>query len=397
MSRRQLGALLGIGSREEFALNLYEWEAKKIFQEHGIPVPPSHRITKPEELRKIFLGYPLTLKVQVQSGGRGKAGGIQFAKDLKEAESKSKELLQMTINGSKTESLLVEPRLTIARELYLSVTLDRTRGCAIFIASAEGGIEIESSDKVVTMPIPYPYHPYVGRDLAKQIGLTGNLLNKFADLANKLYKLFEEKDLELAEINPLIITDGDEVLALDGKITICDDALGRHKCFAGWQETHMLDLSDREKRSKRAGLNLVELEGNIGILCNGAGLTMATMDLVKAFGGEPGNFLDAGGGSDQEKTLEALEIVHDNPKCDVILVNILGGITACDEVAGALVKFMKHHPDRKLVVRLRGNNQDVAEKMLAESGLKLYPELEAAVKQAVQSSKEKVAVGAARK
>lgn len=375
-------------------MNLYEWEAKKIFQEHGIPVPPSHRITKPEELRKVHLGYPLTLKVQVQSGGRGKAGGIQFAQDLKDGEAKAKDLLKMVINGSKTESLLIEPRLKIAREIYLSVTLDRSRGCAIFIVSAEGGIEIESSTNVVTMPIPYPYHDYVGRDLAKQIGLTGNLLNKFADLANKLYRLFESKDLELAEINPLIITDGDEVLALDGKITICDDALGRHKCFAGWTETHMLDLSDREKRSKRAGLNLVELEGNIGILCNGAGLTMATMDLVKAFGGEPGNFLDAGGGSDTEKTLEALEIVHDNPKCSVILVNILGGITACDEVAQALVAFMKRHPERKLIVRLRGNNQDIAEKMLAESGLKLYPELESAVKEAVAQSK--VPAGAAR-
>ncbi len=379
---------------EVMVLNLYEWEAKKIFQEHGIPVPPSHRITKPEELRKVHLGYPLTLKVQVQSGGRGKAGGIQFAQDLKDGEAKAKDLLKMVINGSKTESLLIEPRLKIAREIYLSVTLDRSRGCAIFIASAEGGIEIESSTNVVTMPIPYPYHDYVGRDLAKQIGLTGNLLNKFADLANKLYRLFESKDLELAEINPLIITDGDEVLALDGKITICDDALGRHKCFAGWTETHMLDLSDREKRSKRAGLNLVELEGNIGILCNGAGLTMATMDLVKAFGGEPGNFLDAGGGSDTEKTLEALEIVHDNPKCSVILVNILGGITACDEVAQALVAFMKRHPERKLIVRLRGNNQDIAEKMLAESGLKLYPELESAVKEAVAQSK--VPAGAAR-
>ncbi len=375
-------------------MNLYEWEAKKIFQEHGIPVPPSHRITKPEELRKVHLGYPLTLKVQVQSGGRGKAGGIQFAKDLKEGETKAAELLKMVINGSKTESLLIEPRLTIARELYLSVTLDRSRGCAIFIASAEGGIEIESSKNVVTMPIPYPYHDFVGRDLAKQVGLSGNLLNKFADLANKLYRLFESKDLELAEINPLIVTDGDEVLALDGKITICDDALGRHKCFAGWQETHMLDMSEREKRSKRAGLNLVELDGNIGIMCNGAGLTMATMDLVKAFGGEPGNFLDAGGGSDTEKTLEGLEIVHDNPKCDVILVNILGGITACDEVAKALVEFMKLHPERKLVVRLRGNNQDVAEKMLAQSGLKLYPEIESAVKEAVAQSK--VPAGAAR-
>jgi succinyl-CoA synthetase beta subunit len=170
--------------------------------------------------------------------------------------------------------------------------------------------------------------------------------------------------------------------------------MGRQKYFDGWQESHLSDLSELERRSKLHGLNLVELDGNIGILCNGAGLTMATMDMVKAFGGNPGNFLDAGGGSDQEKTLAALEIVHDNPKVEVILLNILGGITACDEVAGALVRFMEKHPKRELIVRLRGNNQDLAEKMLAKSGLKLYPDLEDAVKAAVEKSKSRQAVGA---
>lgn len=375
-------------------MNLYEYEAKRIFQEFGIPVPPSARITKPEELRKVHFGYPLTLKCQVMAGGRGKAGGIKFAKDLKEGEALAKDLLKLVIKDSKTVCLLVEPKMSIARELYLAVTLDRGRGCPIFIASAEGGIEIESSENVITMPITFPYNQYQGRKLAKMLGLKGTVLNKVADLANKLYKVFKERDLDLAEINPLVITEGDDVVALDGKMIINDDALGRQRAFDGWEESHMSDLSDLERRAKRHGLNLVELDGNIGILCNGAGLTMATMDMVKQFGGQPGNFLDAGGGSDQEKTLAALEIVHENPKVEVILLNILGGITACDEVAGALVTFMEKHPERQMVVRLRGNNQDKAEQMLAKSGLKLYPEIDDAVKAAVEKSKAKQAVGA---
>lgn len=371
-------------------MNLYEYEAKSIFAQFGITIPPGARITKPEELRKIHLGFPLTLKCQVLSGGRGKAGGIKFAKDLKDGEETASKLLQMTIGGSKTESLLVEPKVSIARELYLAVTLDRQRGCPIFIGSAEGGIEIESSENVVTLPIPYPFHSYVARDLAERLGLKGSLLNKVADVASKLYRAFEALDLDLAEINPLVVTAGEDVLALDGKIIVNDDALGRQDYFKGWQSKHLVDLTDRECRSRLMGLNLVELEGDIGILCNGAGLTMATMDMVKKFGGAPATFLDVGGGSDQEKTLFALEIVAENPNVKVILLNILGGITACDDVAGALVNFMKKNPETKLVVRLRGNNQDVAEKMLAESGLKLIPDLQSAVKEAVEKSKSPV-------
>jgi succinyl-CoA synthetase beta subunit len=375
-------------------LNLYEYEAKRIFAEFGIPVPPSVRITKAEELRKVHFGYPLTLKCQVMAGGRGKAGGIKFAKDLADGEQLAKTLLSLVIKDSKTDSLLVEPKMNIARELYLAVTLDRNQGCPIFIASAEGGIEIESSDNVLTMPIHQPFSNFIGRELARKLGLTGNILLKVADIANKLYKLFESRDLDLAEINPLVITGGEDVIALDGKIIVNDDSLGRQKSFHGWQEAHLTDLSDREKRAVLNGLNLVELDGNIGILCNGAGLTMATMDMVKAFGGEPGNFLDVGGGSDQQKTLAALEIVNENPNVKVILLNILGGITACDEVASALVDFMAKYPDRQMVVRLRGNNQEAAEKILAKSGLKLIPDLEAAVKEAVSKSKNKALAGA---
>lgn len=372
-------------------MNLYEYEAKQIFADFGIPVPPSVRITKPEELSKVYFGYPLVLKCQVLSGGRGKAGGIKFPKNLKDGQAIAKDLLKLTINGSPTQSLLVEPSLAISKELYLAITLDRQRGCAIFIASAEGGIEIESSHNVVTMPIPYPYQLFVGRELAKKLGLSGPVLVKVADIANKLYKLFEAKDLDLAEINPLVITEGGEVVALDGKMVVNDDALARQKYFQGWQESHLDELTPRERQAKLSGLNLVELQGTIGILCNGAGLTMATMDMVKAFGGKPANFLDVGGGSDQEKTLAALEIVNDNPDVQVILLNILGGITACDEVANALTEFIRKNPGRQLVVRLRGNNQDLAEKILADSGVKLIPDLEKAVQEAVNLSQTKVA------
>jgi succinyl-CoA synthetase beta subunit len=375
-------------------VNLYEYEAKQIFAEFGIPVPPSVRITKPDELGKVHFGYPLTLKCQVLSGGRGKAGGIKFAPNLEEGKSIAKDLLKLVINGSHTQSLLIEPKLAIAKELYLSITLDRGRGCAIFIASAEGGVEIESSHNVITLPIPIPYFPFVGRELAEKLQLKGSVLAKFADIANKLYKVFESRDLDLAEINPLVITEGGEAVALDGKIIVNDDALERQKYFAGWQEKHLDELTERERRAKLSGLNLVELDGNIGILCNGAGLTMATMDMVKRFGGNPANFLDVGGGSDQDKTLAALEIVNENPGVKVILLNILGGITACDEVANALVKFIKKNPQRTLVVRLRGNNQDLAEKILADSGLKLIPGLGKAVQDAVDKASAAPALAA---
>ncbi len=372
-------------------MNLYEYEAKQIFSNHGIPVPPSIRITKAEEIKTQLekaiseskLSFPVTLKCQVLTGGRGKAGGIKFAKDMAEAQKLASDLLQLKINDLPTQSLLIEPKMAIAKELYLSVTLDRNHGCAIFIASSEGGVEIESSHNVVTSPIPYPYHSYVARDLAVALGLEGNILVKVADIANKLYKLFVDMDLDLAEINPLIINDKGEVIALDGKVIANDDALGRQPYFSGWLEKHLDGLSSREQKSKMTGLNLVELNGNIGILCNGAGLTMATMDMVKEFGGKPANFLDAGGGADQKKTLAALEIVQDNPDVKVILLNILGGITACDEVAKALVEFIDKHPKRQIVVRLRGNNQQLAEEILAKRNVKLFPGIEDAVKEAV--------------
>lgn len=370
-------------------MDLYEFEAVQLFQDFGLTVPPRALITKPEELRRVHLGYPLVLKCQVLTGGRGKAGGIKFADNLRAGEELATSLLELVIRGSKTRSLLIQPKVQIKKELYLSVTISREAGCPIFVGSTDGGVDIESSKNTVTVPISFPYCPYIGRTLAQKLGFSGSMLMKVAACANNLYHLFEQRDLDLAEINPLVVTAGDDLVALDGKVTVNDDALSRQESFAGWMERHLLDLSDRERRSRINGLNLVELDGDIGIVSNGAGLTMATMDLVKAAGGSPGNFLDAGGGSDQQKTLLALELVHENPALKVILVNILAGITNCDDVAKALLTFRSRHPERKLVVRLRGNNQETAETKLATSGITLHGDLDDAVAQAVNLTKIK--------
>ncbi len=364
-------------------MNLYEFEAKNIFAQYGVPIPPSKLITRPQDLNKIFFGYPLTLKCQVLTGGRGKAGGIKFAKSLAEAQKIAPELLDLEIKGCKTQSLLVEPKLNITNEYYLSVTLDRELGVPVFIATSEGGVEVEQAKNVVKMPIHFPYSAFLTRTLAYKIGLNGEALNKFASIADKLYQIFIERDLDLIEINPLVAVEGNELLALDGKIVVNDDSLMRQPYFAGWLESHLVDLPKVERLAKLHGVNLVELDGDIGILCNGAGLTMATMDMVAEFGGKPANFLDAGGGSDQAKTLAALELVNKNPKLKVILLNILGGITACDDVANALVEFVKAHSNVKLVVRLRGNNQEKAKEILSHYNVKLIPDLEEAVKTAI--------------
>ena len=365
-------------------MNLYEFEAKTIFAQYGIPVPPSKLVNNPKDLSKVFLGYPLTLKCQVLTGGRGKAGGIKFANSFVEAQKLTQDLLNLEIKGCKTMSVLVEPKLSITHEYYLSVTLDRELGVPVFIATKDGGVEVESAKNVVKLPITYPYSAFLSRLLAYKIGLRGEVLNKFANIADRLYKLFIERDLDLAEINPLVEIEGNELLALDGKIVVNDDSLMRQPYFQGWLESHLVDLPPVERQAKLHGVNLVELDGDIGILCNGAGLTMATMDMVAEFGGKPANFLDAGGGSDQAKTLAALELVNQNPKVKVILLNILGGITACDDVANALVDFVKMHKNVKLVVRLRGNNQDKAKEILSNYNVKLIPDLEEAVKEAVK-------------
>ena len=349
----------------------------------GIPVPKGQVIKTQEEILNLKLDYPVVLKCQVQSGGRGKAGGIKFATNKDEAYDLAKKLLALQINTIKTVSLLIEPKTEIEKELYIAVTLDRQKKCHIILGSSEGGVEIESSKSVKMVSVKDEYTPYLGRKLAKLIGFEKDKLSALSNIINKLYFLYESYDLDLAEINPLVFTKDGKIIALDGKMTVNDDALDRQPFFKGWLTSHLTDLSERELQAKVAGLNLVELHGKIGIICNGAGLTMATMDLVKNYGGEPANFLDVGGGADQERVKKALELVAHNPSVKIILINILGGITACDEVAKALTVFAGKNPDRKLVVRLLGNNQDKGAEIMKEAGIKSIDDLDQAVKEAV--------------
>ena len=364
-------------------MKLFEYEAKTLMRGAGILVPDGQVITLAEEVFTLKLNYPVVIKCQVQSGGRGKAGGVKFANNTEEAYGVAKKLQGLEINGIKTSCLLIEPKTDIDRELYVAFTLDRNKKCHIMLGSSSGGVEIESQDSINIIPIKDEYSPYIARKFASKLGLSGTLLNKVSDVINKLYFLYQMHDLELAEINPLVITKNGEVIALDGKMTVNEDSLDRQPYFRGWSTSHMTDLSERELKAKVAGLNLVELKGNIGIICNGAGLTMATMDLVKNYGGEPSNFLDVGGGASEEKVKRALMLVSDNKNVKVILVNILGGITACDEVAKALSSFAKENLDRKIVVRLLGNNQEKAAEIMKASGIKSIDNLDQAVKEAV--------------
>ena len=364
-------------------MKLLEYEAKTIMGTVGIPVPNGQIIKVAEEVVNLKLDFPIVLKCQVQTGGRGKAGGVKFATNIEEAYELSKKLLGLEINSIKTSSLLIEPKTEIEKELYIAITLDRTRKHHILLGSSEGGVEIESSSTVKIVPVKDTYKSFLGRQLAQAMGLEQNKLLLVSDIINKLYYLYENHDLDLAEINPLVFTKDGRVLALDGKMTVNDDALDRQPFFQGWEINHMTDLSERELKAKVAGLNLVELHGNIGIICNGAGLTMATMDLVKQCGGEPANFLDVGGGADEERVKRALKLVADNPSVKVILINILGGITACDEVAKALKVFATNNPDRKIVVRLLGNNQDKARDIMQGTEIRSIDNLDLAVKEAV--------------
>ena len=364
-------------------MKLFEYEAKTIMGSIGIPVPNGHIIKVPEEVFNLKVNYPVVIKCQVQSGGRGKAGGVKFANNTDEAYEIAKQLIKLEINGIKTSCLLVEPKTEIEKELYIAVTLDRGKKCHILLGSSEGGVEIESSDSVKIIPVQNEYKPYLGRKLAKSMGLSESKLSMVSEIINKLYYLYETHDLDLVEINPLVFTKDGRVVALDGKMTVNDDALDRQPFFEGWEINHLWDLSERELKAKIAGLNLVELKGKIGIICNGAGLTMATMDLVKKYGGEPANFLDVGGGADEVRVRRALKLVSDNPSVKIILVNILGGITACDEVAKALKVFAVENPDKKVVVRLLGNNQDKAAEIMKGTGIKSIDDLDQAVKEAV--------------
>lgn len=368
-------------------MRLREYEAKALFKEAGILIPKGQVIKCAEEAFSIK-NFPCTLKTQVLTGGRGKAGGIKFADNAGDAYQKAQDIFKLKVKGDLPVAILVEPKVVIKKELYVSILIDRAYKGPIIMASAEGGVEIESSGSIEIVPITNGnYNSYLGRKMATQLGLSGADVLKFGSIVDKLWNVYTKYDCDLVEINPLIVDGDDNFMALDGKVTINEDALGRQPKFDGMLSEHLTDLGEREFKGKMCGLNIVELEGNIGILCNGAGLTMATMDLVFHKGGKPSNFLDVGGGANKEHVTRALDLVSSDQNVKVLLVNILGGITDCVEVANALAYYKSIRPNAQMVVRLVGNNEEKAAEVMKAASIPMTNVLDEAVEKAVALAK----------
>ena len=362
-------------------MKIHEYQARKILSENGIPVPPAEVVLKPEEAAEAFKKFnaPLcVVKAQVYAGGRGKAGFVKLVKSADEARDAAKFMLsnrmisvQTGPEGVPVSVLLVAPGVDIAKEYYLGITIDRARNTVTMIASAEGGVEIEevakkSPEKVLKEPL----HPLLGlqgyqaRELAYRLGFKDKLAGEAAKLMMNLSKVFIKTDASLAEINPLVITREGQLLAIDAKINFDENALFRHK------DIELLTDESQEKpldvRAKKANLNYIALDGTIGCLVNGAGLAMATMDIIKLHGAEPANFLDVGGSVTSEGAIEAFKIILSDSKVKGILVNIFGGIAKCDLIAEALVQAGREVGFKvPVVVRLEGTNVDKARQILA--------------------------------
>jgi succinyl-CoA synthetase beta subunit len=376
-------------------VKLHEYQSKRIFAEHGVPIPKGDVADSPAQVREIAkeLGGPVVIKSQVLVGGRGKAGGIKVAKSADEAEQLAKQILNMDIKGLTVEKVLVDEAADIKKEIYLGIVIDRALQKPVLITSAEGGVEIEEVAK--TNPeaiIRLPIDPNQGlldfqaRSLASQLGLKQDFINQFVKIAKGLYQSFVDTDASLAEINPLVVTGDNRLMAVDGKIVLDDNALYRHPKLADMRDIQEETPSEREAR--HAGLNFVKLDGEIGCMVNGAGLAMATMDIVNHFGGEPANFLDIGGGAKADKVAAALRIILSDPNVKSVLFNIFGGITRCDEVAkGILTALDEVKTDVPMVARLVGTNQEEGQEILAAANFPSATSLGEAAQKAVQLAK----------
>jgi succinyl-CoA synthetase beta subunit len=376
-------------------VKLHEYQSKRIFADHGISIPQGDIATTADQAREIArrLGGPVVIKSQVLVGGRGKAGGVKVAKNADEAEQMADQILGMNIKGLTVEKVLVDEAADIKEEIYLGVVVDRARQLPVIIASAEGGVEIEEVAK--TNPeaiIRLPVDPntglmdYQARNLAFDLGLRRAFINQFVGIVKGLYQTFIDTDASLAEINPLVVTGAEKLLAVDGKIVLDDNALYRHPQLAELRDVQEEATAEREARL--SGLSYVKLDGEIGCMVNGAGLAMATMDIIKHYGGEPANFLDIGGGAKADKVAAALRIILSDPKVKAVLFNIFGGITRCDEVAKGILEALKQvQTDIPMVARLVGTNEEEGRRILAEANFPSAASLGEAAKKAVALAK----------
>jgi len=382
--------------REGAAVKLHEYQARDILAKYGIPVTGGGVASTPAEARASAerIGAKVVVKAQVFVGGRGKAGGVKLADTPAQAEQVASQILGMNIKGLTVEKVLVAEAISYQREIYLGVIMDRASKRIVLMASAEGGVEIEevartNPDAIVKIAA----HPELGlldyqaRELAFGIGISeGKQARQFAQIATALYRAYVETDASLAEINPLVVRADGSLLALDSKLVLDDSALFRHADLESMRDAS--DEPEAERRAREAGITFIKLDGNIGCMVNGAGLAMATMDVVKLYGGEPANFLDIGGGAGKEKVKAALQIILADPNVKAVLFNIFGGITRVDEVARGIVAALDEvKTDVPMVARLVGTNEEEGRKILAASVLIPAATLAEGAKKAVEAAR----------
>ena len=368
-------------------MNLHEYQGKQLFREYGLPESEGYAVDNPQsafEAAGQIGGDMWVVKAQVHAGGRGKAGGVKLVKTKDEVKEFAKQWLgknlvtyQTDANGQPVSKILVESCTDIAQELYLGAVIDRSSRRVVFMASTEGGVEIEkvaeeTPEKILKAtidPLVGP-QPYQGRELAFKLGLEGKQVKQFTHIFIQLAKMFAEKDLALLEINPLVIKEDGDLHCLDAKINIDGNAMFRHNKLSEMHDPSQED--EREAHAAKFELNYVALDGNIGCMVNGAGLAMGTMDIIKLHGGEPANFLDVGGGATKERVSEAFKIILSDDNVKAVLVNIFGGIVRCDLIAEGIIGAVKEVGiEDPVVVRLEGNNAELGTKVLAESGLNI--------------------------
>lgn len=368
-------------------MNVHEYQAKELFFKYGINVPIGKVATTEEEARRIGEDLNLekvVIKAQIHSGGRGKAGGVKVANSVDDIERKASDMLGTKIvthqtgkDGKIVQKILIEEASDIAKEFYLGMVIDRSKEQVVVMASPEGGTEIEEvaknmPDKLLKIYIDpsVGIYPYQCRKIAYFLGLKDKVVNKFVSFVTGLYTLFTEKDCSLAEINPLVLTNNDELLALDGKLNFDDNAIFRHRDIAKLHDPSEED--ELELEAKEVGISFVKLDGNIGCLVNGAGLAMATMDIIKLHGGEPANFLDVGGGANKEQVTKAFKMILSDKNVKAIFVNIFGGIMKCDTIAEGIISAVREVSiNVPLIIRLEGTNVEKGKEMLSNSGLNI--------------------------
>jgi succinyl-CoA synthetase beta subunit len=377
-------------------MKLFEYEAKTLLAKYGIPIPQGGLATTASQATEVAsrLQPPFAVKAQVLVAGRGKAGGILFADSAEEVEEAAGRILSMKIKGLPVNSVWVEEKIRVKRELYFGITIDRLNRCYIAVASHMGGVDIEEvASKVPEKVMKTEIKPLLGfrtfqtRDIARRMGYGGNQILELGRIFERSYMAGMENDAELVEMNPLVETADGKFVAADARMIVDDNALFRHQDYEKRLFEVESDLSPQELQAMSNDLAYVKLDGDIGVIGNGAGLVMATLDTIQYYGGKPANFLDVGGGAASEKIALALKIVLCDPKVKTLLINILGGITRCDEVANGILDAKKKvEATTPMVIRLVGTSEDEGKRILANAGIPVLESMEEAVKRAIEIS-----------